>query len=280
MASADSSSSPPRSPASRFRRACCRSFSRSTRSRLRSPPASTWTTPSSCPPASRRSAWGRGKRWWCNRSPFSRRCSTSRASGRGAPPISSASACTRSKTCSTGFRSATKIAARSRRLRRCGLASPPRSLGEVVGCGIRPTRRPRFKIFELLVRDRHRLAARDLVQPAVSQRRLPAASARHPVRQARADVARAADAEPAVRDPAAGQLTTADAGDAPTAGGRRDAAHRTHRPDLREDRDRHDEDAARARAPRAGAAARRCCRIRCRRRSATRQQLVDRRDRD
>jgi ATP-dependent DNA helicase RecG len=27
-------------------------------------------------------------------------------------------------------------------------------LGEVVGCGIRPTRRPRFKIFELVVRDR------------------------------------------------------------------------------------------------------------------------------
>src|SRR5688572_29959114 len=27
-------------------------------------------------------------------------------------------------------------------------------VGEVVGCGIRPTRRPRFKIFEMLVRDR------------------------------------------------------------------------------------------------------------------------------
>src|SRR3954463_11401594 len=26
--------------------------------------------------------------------------------------------------------------------------------GEVVSCGIRPTRRPRFKIFEMLVRDR------------------------------------------------------------------------------------------------------------------------------
>ena len=25
--------------------------------------------------------------------------------------------------------------------------------GEVIGCGIRPTRRPRFKIFELLLRD-------------------------------------------------------------------------------------------------------------------------------
>ena len=51
----------------------------------------------------------------------------------------------------------------------------------------------------------HRLAARHLVQPAVPQRRLPSAPARHPVRQARAHVARAADAEPAVRDPAAGE---------------------------------------------------------------------------
>ncbi len=117
-------------------------------------PASAWTTPSSCPPASRKSAWARGKRWWCNRSPFSRRCSTSRASARGAPPTSSASACTRSKTFSTGFPSATKTAARSRRLPRSGLASRRRSLGEVVGGGIRPTRRPRFKIFELVVRDR------------------------------------------------------------------------------------------------------------------------------
>ena len=69
MASAGSSSRPPRFPASRFRRAWFRSSSRSTRSRLRTLQASAWTTPSSCPPVSRRSAWGRGKRWWCNRSP-------------------------------------------------------------------------------------------------------------------------------------------------------------------------------------------------------------------
>ena len=42
-----------------------------------------------------------------------------------------------------------------------------------------------------------------------------------------------------------------------------DAAHRPHRPDLREDRHADDEDAARARPPGAGAAAARRCRIRC-----------------
>ena len=45
-----------------------------------------------------------------------------------------------------------------------------------------------------------RQPARRLVQPAVPEGRLPSASARHPLRQARADVARPADAEPAVRD--------------------------------------------------------------------------------
>ena len=51
-------------------------------------------------------------------------------------------------------RSATKTAAPSRPSRRCARAWRRRSLGEVVSCGVRPTRRPRFKIFELLVRDR------------------------------------------------------------------------------------------------------------------------------
>ena len=51
-------------------------------------------------------------------------------------------------------------------------------------------------------------AARDLVQPAVSQRRLSAPSTRHPLRQARADVARAPAPEPAVRGAAAGGRPT------------------------------------------------------------------------
>ena len=140
-------------------------------------------------------------------------------------------------------------------------------VGEVVSCGVRPTRRPRFKIFELLVRDRDRLAARDLVQPAVPERRLPPAPARHPVRQARADVARPAAAEPAVRDSARRGGGRRDRG-----GGRRrqrHAAHRPHRPDLREDRHADDQDAARARAPRARRSCRPSCPIRCRRRSAS-----------
>ena len=85
----------------------------------------------------------------------------------------------------------------------------------------------------MLVRDADRRAARGLVQPAVPQRRLPPAPAGHPVRQARADVARPAAAEPAIRDPARRE---------PRRGKRRpptrratrpvddDAAHRTHRP--------------------------------------------------
>ena len=85
--------------------------------------------------------------------------------------------------------------------------------GEVLSCGVRPTRRPRFRIFEMLVRDQHRQPPRDLVQPAVSQRRLPPAPARDSVRQAGAHVARPADAESAIRDRAAGTLMTR-----PTAG--------------------------------------------------------------
>ncbi len=61
------SAAPYGSPASRFRRAWCRNCSRTIRSRLRNLQASASTTPSSCPPRSRRSAWGRGKRWWFNR---------------------------------------------------------------------------------------------------------------------------------------------------------------------------------------------------------------------
>ena len=57
------------------------------------------------------------------------------------------------------------------------------SAGEVLSCGIRPTRRPRFKIFEMLVRDQ-RQPARHLVQSAFSERRVPSASAGHPLRQA------------------------------------------------------------------------------------------------
>ena len=78
-------------------------------------------------------------------------------------------------------------------------------LGEVVGSGIRPTRRPRFKIFELVRARQDRRAARHLVQSAISQRRIPAAPARHPLRQAGADVAWPADAESAVRGSAAGR---------------------------------------------------------------------------
>ena len=99
----------------------------------------------------------------------------------------------------------------------------------------------------------HRVAARGLLQPGVPQGRLPRAPAGHPVRQARGDVARAADAEPAGPDPAAGSGRRRRARTAR----RRHAPHRAHRPDLREDRDADAEDAARDRAPGAVAAARR-----------------------
>ena len=49
------------------------------------------------------------------------------------------------------------------------------------------------------MRDGDRQPPRGLVQPAVPEGRLPSAPARHPVRQARAHLARPADAEPAVR---------------------------------------------------------------------------------
>ena len=58
------------------------------------------------------------------------------------------------KTCSIVFRSATRIAAHSRQSLRFGPGVTASVIGDVVGCGIRPTRRPRFKIFELVVRDR------------------------------------------------------------------------------------------------------------------------------
>ncbi len=107
-----------------------------------------------------------------------------------------------SKICSTAFRSATRTAASFQTIaslrpgavgldrRRSGQqrrpADAPAALQDLRAAGPR----------------RDRLAARDLVQPAVPRRRLPPASARHPVRQAGADLARPAAPEPAVRDPA------------------------------------------------------------------------------
>ena len=108
-----------------------------------------------------------------------------------------------------------------------------------------------------------RQPARRLVQPAVPERRLPSAPARHPLRQARADVARPADAGPAVRDsrrrarPRRRRRT--DAGDADG-----DGSHRTDRSRLREDRAADREDAADAGAPGAAGHAGGSCRIRCR----------------
>ena len=166
----------------------------------------------------------------------------------------------------------------SRPSRRCKPGVAGSVVGEVVGCGIRPTRRPRFKIFEMLVRDRHRLAARDLVQPAVPQRRLPSASARHPLRQARAHVARPADAEPAVRDPAAGSATPDDgrgrAEGATTRRCTRDASSRsTRRPGTLTAKMQRTLVHQALRAAAGGAA-----RSAARRTSGARQQLIDRRD--
>jgi ATP-dependent DNA helicase RecG len=47
--------------------------------------------------------------------------------------------------------------------------------GEVISSGIRPTRRPRFKIFELLLRDRPAACARS-IQSAVPEGRVRRAS--------------------------------------------------------------------------------------------------------
>ena len=74
-------------------------------------------------------------------------------SARGAPPTCSASACTRSKTCSIAFPIRYEDRGHFQTIAslRPGVAASV--VGEVVSGGVRPTRRPRFRIFELLVRD-------------------------------------------------------------------------------------------------------------------------------
>ena len=99
----------------------------------------------------------------------------------------------------------------------------------------------------------HRRAARHLVQSAVSRRRLSSPSAGRALRQARAVVARAADAEPAVR--AGADRRRRRGGDGRGARRRGRGAHRPDRADLREDRHAHHQDSAGDGVPGAGAAA-------------------------
>ena len=135
-------------------------------------------------------------------------------------------------------------------------------VGEVVSCGVRPDAPSALPDLRDARARRDRQPARDLVQPAVPQRRLPSASARDPVRQARAHVARPAAAESAVRDPAASEddATERRAAGAPTD----DTLHTGRIVPVYEKTGTADaEDAARARAPGAGSSCRRRCRIRC-----------------
>src|SRR5690242_4567349 len=152
MASAASSSSRRRSPACRFRNPCCRSCSRTTRRPRTTPTASTWTIHSSCPPPSRRSASDKA----------SRRLSSDPIQGplqylKGVGPRRAADL--RRAGLETVedllYRFPTRYEDRGHfqtiASLRPGVAASV--AGEVLSCGIRPTRRPRFRIFEMLVRD-------------------------------------------------------------------------------------------------------------------------------
>ena len=134
----------------------------------------------------------------------------------------------------------------SRRSRRCSPGVAASVVGEVVSCGIRPTRRPRFKIFEMLVRDRPAsLRAVWFNQPFLNdvfhphQRvilfgKLELTSHGLQMQSPQYEILRQ-DADGRRRGAGRGR--------------RRDAPHRPHRPGLREDRAADHEDAARAGAP-------------------------------
>ena len=130
-------------------------------------------------------------------------------------------------------------------------------LAEVISSGIRPTRRPRFKIFEMLVRDRTgALRAVFFNQPFLAD-----------VFHAHQRVILYGKLELTshglqMQNPQY-EVVRTDGDEEDGAERRRRAAHRPHRADLREDRHADHEDAARARPPGAGAAAARRFRIRC-----------------
>ena len=151
-------------------------------------------------------------------------------------------------------RSATRIAARSRRSPHFGRAPPRRwpAKSSAAASARRGAPASRFSRCSCATRP---APARGLLQPAIPRRCLPSASARDPVRPARTDVARAAAAESAVRNRQEPSDRTAHDGRGTSRVRRRHAAYRTDRADLREDRDADDEDAARDRAP----GARRSC---------------------
>ena len=145
--------------------------------------------------------------------------------------------------------------------------------GEVISCGIRPTRRPRFKIFEMLVRDRTGvLRAVFFNQPFLND-------VFHPHQRVilfgklELTLARACRCRT--------RSTRSSSSDARRRGRarvrRRDAAHRTDRPRLRKDRDADHQDAAGDRASRRSASCRRTSRDPLPPDVRARQQLIDRR---
>src|SRR6476646_6308013 len=152
MVSGGSSWSTRRSRGCRSRSRCCRSCSATTRRVPSGPTASAWTIPSSCPRRSRRSASGKA----------SRRLSSDPLQGslqylKGVGPRRAADLhrAGLSTVEDLLYRFPTRYEDRGHfqtiASLRPGVAASV--LGEILSCGIRPTRRPRFKIFEMLVRD-------------------------------------------------------------------------------------------------------------------------------
>ena len=144
-------------------------------------------------------------------------------------------------------------------------------LAEVISCGIRPTRRPRFKIFEMLVRDRTgALRAVWFNQPFL-------ADVFHPHQRVILFGKLELTSHGLQLQNPQYEVIKTDGDEEDGAERHRHAAHRPHRADLREDRHADHEDAARARPPGAGAAARDAAGSAARGR-ARRQQLIDRRE--
>ena len=286
MAAASSSSSPPRSPGSRSRRRSCRSCSVTTRKLRRIPPASTWTLRSNCRHGIREIRVGSGTSTVDPVAPVSsgpmlpldtplqflkgvgpRRAADLQRVGlatvedllyrfpdplRGSrhasrPSRRSARARPRRSSAKSSAAASGRRGARASRSSRCWCAIATGSLRAVffnqafLDDVFHPHQR--VILFGRLELTSHGL---QLQNPQYKSSRPRRSQTPH-------------------RRRAAVRLR------------RRHAAHRAHRPDLREDRDADDQDAARDRAPGAVAAAGRTCRIRCRRTCAQRQQLVDRR---